>query len=70
MKSSRSVRVPIRFWMPWRLACQAIGFSAGGGEVWDWDVDVGEWEGWVEIMMDLMMERRIVCGIRRIRQGK
>jgi hypothetical protein len=51
------------------LACQAMEFSAGGGEKskdWDLEWDEGEGAGWVEIMI----ERGIACGIRRIRQGK
>jgi hypothetical protein len=69
MKSSGSARAAIKFWMPWRLACQAMEFSAGGGEEsedWEWEWDEGEGAGWVEIMM----ERGIACGIRRIGRGK
>ena len=39
IKSSRSERAPIRFWMPCMFACHAIELSGGGG-----DVDAAE--GW------------------------
>lgn len=77
MKSSKSDKAPIRFWIPWILACQAIVPSGAWGGVveragFEFGVVVVEngvvlWrEGWVVRMMDI----RIVCGIRRIMRGK
>jgi hypothetical protein len=57
------------------FACHAIEFSGGGGGAWvgaavaGWDLVVGD-GGEVERCVERIIARRIVCGRRRIKQGK